>query len=108
VEFLEARKNGTLLRLKIQPGCRNSEFAGREGDELKARIAAPAREGEANRECIRFLAKTLGVAKSNIEIVRGAKSRHKVLLLKQVPHSLIHDLHDKFAEKDLGRGKNRD
>jgi uncharacterized protein (TIGR00251 family) len=99
LEFLEVTGKGVLLRIKVQPGAQRNEFAGNESGELKIRIAAPPREGEANRECMRFVAKAFGIAKSDVEIVRGAKSRHKVLLLRGVAKSVEHDL--RSAIKDL-------
>lgn len=69
----------TTLRVVVQPGARKTEVTGPHGDELKIRVAAPPREGKANKELVRFLAETLGVAKRDVTIVRGETSRHKVL-----------------------------
>jgi uncharacterized protein len=44
-------------------------------------IDAPPRDGEANEGVIKFFAKTLGVAKSDIELKSGHKSRNKVISL---------------------------
>jgi uncharacterized protein (TIGR00251 family) len=96
VGFLVATPKGVTVRVKVQPGAKKSEFAGVEGDELKIRVTAPAREGEANRECVRFLAKALGLARSDVEIVRGARSRHKVMLLREISEKAIQDLSNKF------------
>ena len=46
---------------------------------LKIRLAAQAVDGAANNELLKFLAKHLKVAKSKIEIVKGEKSRYKVI-----------------------------
>jgi uncharacterized protein (TIGR00251 family) len=45
----------------------------------KIRLAAAAREGEANRELVRFLARELGVPRSAVSIRSGRRSRRKSL-----------------------------
>lgn len=54
----------------------------RQGEELKVRLTSPPVEGEANRLCVEFIAKTLKVSKSTVELVAGEKSRHKRLLIR--------------------------
>jgi len=52
---------------------------GVEGGALKVRLSAPPVEGAANRALVKLLAKALGVARSRVEIVRGARSRNKLV-----------------------------
>jgi uncharacterized protein (TIGR00251 family) len=52
---------------------------GIQGDELKVRLTSPPVEDAANKLCMEFLAKLLGVAKSRVSIIAGAKSRHKTI-----------------------------
>ncbi len=54
------------------------------GDRLKMRVTAPPAEGAANQACREFLAKTFGIAKGRVEILSGAKSREKRILLKGI------------------------
>lgn len=70
------------LALKIIPNAKRSEIVGWEDGVLKVKIAAPAVEGKANTELVRFLAETLGVPKSRIVILKGETSRNK---LAEVP-----------------------
>jgi uncharacterized protein (TIGR00251 family) len=66
------------LAIKAQPGASRSAFAGKYGEEaLKVRIAAPAVEGAANKELVKFLSKRFKVPKSSIEIVSGETSKIK-------------------------------
>jgi uncharacterized protein (TIGR00251 family) len=46
---------------------------------LLARVSAPALEGRANRALCRLLATQLGVAPSRVTIVRGLRSRDKLV-----------------------------
>jgi uncharacterized protein len=74
---IRAVEGGVELTLYLQPRASRTEVVGAHGDALKLRIAAPPVDGEANDELIRFLAKTLGVAKSQVSIVSGATGRKK-------------------------------
>jgi uncharacterized protein YggU (UPF0235/DUF167 family) len=49
------------------------------GDALKLRVAARPVEGEANKEVCQFIARFLGVAKSNVAITHGASGRRKTV-----------------------------
>jgi uncharacterized protein YggU (UPF0235/DUF167 family) len=52
------------------------------GETLEVRIGARAQDGEANAELLRFLAvEVLGMRQADIELDRGARSRHKVVLV---------------------------
>ena len=76
-----AARGGSELTLHIQPGASKSELAGLHGDALKVRIQAPPVEGAANAALIAFIAKRLGIAGRQIELLRGDKSRRKTLWL---------------------------
>lgn len=69
--------DGVILRLHIQPGAKRTEVAGPHGDALKIRLAAPPVDGKANACLIGFLATTLGVAKSAVDLLSGAGARAK-------------------------------
>lgn len=50
-------------------------------DGVGVQIAAPAREGEANEELVRYLAELLNVRKRSISLDKGSKSRQKVVTI---------------------------
>ena len=69
-----------ILRLHIQPGAARTGWGGLHGGaELKLRVAAPPVEGKANQACLRFLAKAAGVPKGAVTLLRGERSRSKVV-----------------------------
>lgn len=72
------------IRVKVIPKSSHNEIVGWENEELKIRIKASPEKGKANEELISFLAKTLHIAKSQIEIVAGDKSRHKRIIIHGV------------------------
>lgn len=74
-----------ILELHVQPGARVSEFAGRHGERVKVRLAARAVEGKANEALIEFLAAHYGVAKRDVRIVAGLKSRQKRVEISGLP-----------------------
>lgn len=76
-----ARKTdrGWVLQIRVQPAAGRSKVVGEHGGALKVRVAAPANEGKANAELLRFLARTLGVSRGSIELVRGERSRDKAV-----------------------------
>jgi len=70
--------DGTLiLSLHVQPGAKRSAVAGLHGASLKIRLAAPALEGRANAALIEFLAEQFGVAKRDVKLLSGERSREK-------------------------------
>lgn len=66
-----------VLAIHAQPGAKRTEVAGAHGDALKIRVAAPALEDRANDALIAFLAERFGVAKRNVTLLSGHKSREK-------------------------------
>jgi hypothetical protein len=66
-----------ILDLHVQPGASRSEFAGRHGERIKVRIAAPALDDKANKALVEFLADYFGVPRRSVTIISGAKSRSK-------------------------------
>ncbi|MFN4343245.1 MAG: DUF167 domain-containing protein [Azonexus sp.] len=79
-DWYRAAGDGRItLTLHIQPGAKKNEFAGRHGDALKIRLAAPPVDGKANEALIRFIADTLGLPKSAVCLKSGQTSRRKVL-----------------------------
>ena len=71
-----------LLTVHIHPNAKKNEIV-KWLDEttIKIKIAAPAKEGRANKELIDFLAKTWKVSKSCVEIVRGTNIRMKHIMI---------------------------
>ena len=78
------RSHDLILDLHVQPGAKRSEFAGRHGERIKLRLAAPAVEGKANAALIEFLADYFGVPRRNVSIVSGHKSRAKRVAIEGV------------------------
>src|SRR5580698_2210901 len=80
-DFLQAQSDGVLLSVKVQPRAAKNEIGETQGSELKIKVTAPPVDSAANEALIELLAEILDCGRSRIEIVRGHKSRHKVLRL---------------------------
>ena len=67
------------IQVHLTPRASRDEIAGWQGDVLRVRVAAPPIEGKANDALVRLLAKALGLPKSRVGVVAGARSREKTV-----------------------------
>ena|ERR1017187_5496246 len=65
--------------VRVQPRSSRTGVDGALGGALRVRVNAPPVENAANEAVVKVLAKALGVAKSAVVIVGGARSRSKVV-----------------------------
>jgi uncharacterized protein (TIGR00251 family) len=79
--FLKAQPDGVLLAVKVQPRASRDEIGEPLGNELRIKVTAPPVDSAANEAVVKLLAKTLGVGRGSVELVRGQTSRHKVFKL---------------------------
>lgn len=71
-------QNASIV-VHVVPRAKVTEVAGRYGDAIRLRLAAPPVDGAANAELVRFLARRLGVPRSAVTILRGAAGRRKTV-----------------------------
>jgi len=79
---------GNLL-VHVVPRASRSEVAGRFGEAIRIRIAAPPADGAANAELVRFLATALGVPRGAIALTHGATARRKRLTVTGISSAEI-------------------
>ena len=82
--MFEIKDGFVYLKVKAQPNSSKNKIAGLYGDALKINIKAPAVEGAANKELIKFLSKEFKVPKSEIKI-KGENSKQKTIILPLTP-----------------------
>jgi uncharacterized protein len=80
--YLRAQADGVCLAVKLQPRAAANQIAGTHGEELRIRVTAPPVDDAANHALIELLARQLGCARRQVELIRGHASRHKVLLIR--------------------------
>ncbi len=69
------------LELKIIPNAPRDAIVGWLGPALKVKVHAPALDGRANDALLSFLAAQLGVPRRTVTLLRGDKSRQKIIRL---------------------------
>jgi uncharacterized protein len=68
-----------LIEVRLRPRGSRDELLGMRDGVLQARVTAPPVDGKANRALCRLIAKRVGVAPSKVSVVRGEKSRDKLV-----------------------------
>jgi uncharacterized protein (TIGR00251 family) len=71
------------LKVKVIPGAKRNAWT-EDAQGIKIHLNAPPVDGKANEALLRFLAEHFGVKISKIEIIKGLKSRHKVINIEEL------------------------
>jgi len=90
--MFEIKDNLVTFKVKAQPNSSINKIAGIYDDSIKINIKAPAVEGAANKELIKFLSKEFKLSKSDINI-KGETSKRKTITLP------LNEKVKKFIEK---------
>lgn len=69
--------SGTEIALRVTPKASRERLLWQEG-QLRAYVTAPPEDGKANEAVRKLLARTMGVAKTQLVLIRGATARDKV------------------------------
>jgi uncharacterized protein (TIGR00251 family) len=77
------------IRVRVQAGAGRDEVAGVRAGAVVVRISAPPVEGRANEALRKLIAKRAGVAKGRVSIVRGERSRDKVVRVEGVDEAQL-------------------
>lgn len=72
---------GVYLSIKLQPRASKNEIGVEVAGELKIKVTAPPVDAAANEALVRLLADTLDCPRGAVQLVRGATSRHKQVLV---------------------------
>lgn len=70
---------GIEVHIRAMPRASKNQIQGIYDGALKIRLTTPPVDGKANQALIKFLSKTLGIAKSQIELTQGDTSRRKTV-----------------------------
>lgn len=68
-----------IIEVYVQPKSSRDGIVSVEGGKIKIKVTAPPEDGKANERVREIIAKALNTSKSNVEIIRGEKSRAKVI-----------------------------
>lgn len=71
------------LKIRVLPRSSRGEIVGEMADgTLKVKLTAAPVDGQANKQLIQLLSKHFDVPKSNIDIIKGQTSKHKIVQIK--------------------------
>ena len=95
-------KESCIIRVRVQPKASRNQVAGYDEGTLRLRVTAPPAQGKANAGVIALLAKTLGVNKSKLQIIRGQRSRDKVVSVDTLSEGEVRRRIEAGANPDRG------
>ena len=70
------------ISVRLKPGSKRDSIEIKDDETVAISITSRPVEGKANEHVIRLLSKTLRVSKSSCSIIRGGKSRNKVIAIQ--------------------------
>lgn len=82
-------EGGVVLHVHVQPGARRAGLAGRHGDAVKLRVAAPAVDGRANEAVVAAVAELFGLRPAQVTLVVGHTARAKRLRLDGIDGAAV-------------------
>jgi len=81
---LQSVDDGVVLPVRAAPGARRAEVRGEQNQALKVAVTQVAEKGKANKAIVDLLSKTLGLRKSQIELLSGHTSSEKRFLIREL------------------------
>jgi uncharacterized protein (TIGR00251 family) len=100
--MITENNQGLIVDIKVITKASKNEIIGIENDIVRIKIHAIAEKGKANEAIISFLSDYLKWPKSGFSIIKGASSRHKTILIKNMKKaSFLKNINLKTAIKDL-------
>ncbi len=79
--WYEIKDGYIIINVKAIPNSSKNVIAEVMEDQIKVKIKAPAVEGAANKELVKFFSKEFKISKSDIEFVGGMTSKRKRIKL---------------------------
>lgn len=78
-DWWRANDVGITVDVRVAANARRTEVVGLRDGALRVRVAAPAVDDQANDRLVRYLSDLFGLRRSAIRILRGRRSRDKVV-----------------------------
>jgi uncharacterized protein (TIGR00251 family) len=79
---IRATRDGVTVAVRVSAGAKRDAITGLVAGALKVSVRQAPERGKANKAVAKVLAAALDVRPSAIEVVRGATSRDKLLLVR--------------------------
>jgi len=97
---IRSTDDGVEIDVLVAPRASRNKIGPVHDDRVKVAVTAPPIDGAANAAVAELIAKTLGVAKSTVLVVRGQSSKRKTVLVRGTE---LADVRDKLPAVELER-----
>jgi uncharacterized protein (TIGR00251 family) len=77
-------RDGIIIEVKVDPRSSRNEIVGVVDKTIRVKLTAPPVGGAANELLVKLLAEKFDIRKSDVIIMKGESSRHKLIKLKGV------------------------
>lgn len=88
IELFEG-KGGVFLSIHVVTGSKTNNIVGIFGKKLKVKVKSPPVDNRANEEIVNFFASCFDLSRSNIQIVKGTRSKSKVIFLEGLSKEFV-------------------
>lgn len=89
---VKENQEGVSFKIRVQPRSSRNKVAGVYGDSLKISITSPPVDGEANDNCILFIAKLFDISRSQVTITAGLTNRTKTIKISGINIDQFHKI----------------
>jgi uncharacterized protein len=79
------------IRVRVVPNAKVNDVVGEHGEAIKIKLRAPAIEGKANAALIVFLSERLRISTRHVALLKGHKSRDKVIRIDGVTQDQLRE-----------------
>src|SRR5437899_1791469 len=83
------KSGGCCFGVRVHPRARGNRLGGILDGDLVVHLAAPPVEGKANEALRNYLAETLSVRRSGVQIVLGDRNRRKVVTVAGIERKML-------------------
>jgi uncharacterized protein (TIGR00251 family) len=90
--MMESMAKPQKLEVRLTPRASRDEIGDRREGVLQVRVKAPPVDGRANEALRKLIAKRVGVPKSRVTIVRGERSRRKLVAIEGADPAALKEL----------------
>jgi uncharacterized protein (TIGR00251 family) len=80
------------IDILVQPRASRAKIGPMHDGRLKIAVTAPPVDGEANAAVVELIARRLGIARGDVEVIAGASSRRKTLRIANATAAQIAEL----------------
>ena len=87
--LIQDHAEGATIAIRAQPGAKKNMILGEHNGALKIAVTAPPLDGRANDAILDLLASWLRAKRGYLELIRGASSRDKVVLIRSMTAEVL-------------------